>query len=51
MGCACNEGKAKEPEPQYEVKYPNGEKKVVTGLHEAKVAATMGPVGTSYSKM
>jgi hypothetical protein len=35
----------------YEVKYPNGEKKVVTGLHEAKAAAILGPVGTSYSKI
>ena len=51
MGCGCNGDKAKEPEPQYEVKYPNGEKKVVAGLHEAKVAATLGPVGTSYSKI
>lgn len=50
MGCACNDGKVAEPEPQYEVKYPNGEKKVVTGEHAAKVLVTMGPAGTTYSK-
>lgn len=48
--CGCNSGKTAEPEPQYEVKYPNGDKKVVQGEHNAKVLVTMGPAGTSYSK-
>jgi hypothetical protein len=51
MGCACNEGQAVKPEPWYEVKYPNGEKKTVSGEHAAKVLVTMGPAGTTYSKM
>lgn len=51
MGCACNDGKAKAPEPQYQVTYPNGEKRIVTGEHAAKVAKTMGPAGTEYYKL
>lgn len=50
MGCACNEPKIAAPEPQYVVVYPNGERKVVTGEHDARVAVTMGPSGTTYSK-
>lgn len=50
MGCACNEGKEKEPEPFYTVRYPNGELKQVSGEHAAKVLVTMGPNGTTYSK-
>jgi hypothetical protein len=51
MPCACNgEGAPKPMEATYEVKYPNGEKKFVTGEHAAKVAVTMGPSGTTYSK-
>jgi hypothetical protein len=50
MGCACNEGKANEPEPHFVVTYPNGEKKQVLGEHAAKVAQTLGPQGTTYSR-
>lgn len=51
MPCACNgEGAPKPMEATYEVKYPNGEKKFVTGEHAAKVAVTTGPSGTTYSK-
>lgn len=48
--CGCNSGKVAEPEPQFEVKYPDGQKKVVRGEHEAKVLVTMGPAGTVYSR-
>ena len=51
MACGCNGDKVVEAEPQFEVKYPNGERKVVTGEHAARVAKTMGPAGTEYSKM
>jgi hypothetical protein len=51
MGCACNDNKPAAPEPTYEVTYPNGERKLVTGEHAAKVAKTMGPAGTEYSKL
>lgn len=52
MGCSCNDGTtATQPEPQFEVKYPNGERKVVVGEHAAKVAKTMGPSGTEYSRL
>jgi hypothetical protein len=50
MPCACNGDIPKPVEPTFEVKYPNGEKKYVTGEHAAKVATTMGPSGTTYSK-
>jgi hypothetical protein len=50
MGCGCNSGKVAEPEPQFVVKYPNGEKKTVMGEHAAKVEVTMGPAGTVYSR-
>jgi hypothetical protein len=48
--CGCNSGKVAEPEPKFEVKYPDGKKEVVTGEHAAKVLVTMGPSGTSYSR-
>lgn len=50
MPCACNGEQKKEPEPQFEVRYPNGETRTVTGEHDAKVAVTMGPSGTTYSR-
>lgn len=50
MGCACNDAKPAAPEPEYVVTYPSGERKQVTGEHAAKVAKTMGPPGTEYSR-
>lgn len=50
MPCACNGDTPKPVEATYEVKYPNGDKRLVTGEHDAKVAVTMGPAGTTYSK-
>jgi hypothetical protein len=50
MGCGCNGDKVVEKEPEFIVTYPNGEKKPVTGEHAAKVAQTLGPAGTTYSR-
>lgn len=51
MPCACNgTAAASAPEPQYEVKLPSGQTKVVSGEHAAKVEVTMAGGGT-YSKM
>ncbi len=49
MPCACQGDQAKTPEPEFEVRLPNGEKKTVTGEHAAKVAVTMAG-GGSYSR-
>jgi hypothetical protein len=51
MPCACNEGAQapQVPEKQYRVRYPDGRVEFVTGEHAAKVAATMGGPGTTYS--
>lgn len=50
MACACQGGKAEEPQVAYEVTLPNGSKKTVTGEHAAKVAVTMAGGGT-YRKL
>lgn len=44
--CGCNQGTAPAPEPNYEVRLPNGETKVVQGEHAAKVAVTVAGGGT-----
>ena len=52
MPCACNggtPGPVQVPEKQYRVRYPDGRVEFVTGEHAAKVAATMGGPGTTYS--
>ena len=50
MGCACNDNQASQngskPEPQFEVRLPNGRTEIVTGEHAAKVAVTMAGGGT-----
>lgn len=47
MPCACNGTPAPAaPEPQFEVKLPNGSTKVVTGEHAARVEVTMAGGGT-----
>lgn len=48
--CGCNGDKVAEPEPKFEVRYPDGRRETVTGEHAAKVAKTMGPAGTEYSR-
>lgn len=50
MACACQGTKVTEPEPQYEVTLPNGQRQTVTGEHAAKVAVTMAG-GGSYRKL
>lgn len=51
MPCACNgTATASAPEPQYEVRLPDGSTKTVAGEHAAKVAVTMAGGGT-YSKV
>ncbi len=50
MACACQGNQPSEPEPQYEVTLPNGQRKTVTGEHAAKVAVTMAG-GGSYRKL
>lgn len=48
--CGCNGGsQPQQPEPQFEVKLPDGSTKVVTGEHAAKVEVTMAGGGT-YSR-
>lgn len=49
MGCACNDGKAKISDGQFEVKLPNGEVRLVESEHAAKVAITIAGGGT-YSR-
>lgn len=49
--CGCNGDKVIPPEPQFEVKYPDGNRKTVTGEHAARVAQTLGPQGTTYSRV
>lgn len=49
--CGCNGDKVAVVEPQFEVKYPDGKRQTVTGEHAAKVATTMGPAGTTYSRV
>ena len=52
MPCACNGGAtqlAANQDKEYEVKLPNGRTEYVRGEHAAKVAATMGGPGTTYS--
>lgn len=51
MGCGCNGATEVVAEPQFEVKYPNGDKKVVVGEHAARVEQTLGPLGTTYSRV
>lgn len=54
MGCNCGGGGANPPqqaiEPEFVVTYPNGRQEIVTGEHNAKVAATQGGPGTTYSR-
>ena len=54
MGCNCGGGSLQAsqqtPEPEYEIRYPDGTTKIVKGEHEAKVAATIGEVGTTYTR-
>ena len=50
MPCGCNGGAAKAPEAQYEVRLPDGTKKVVANEHEAKVAVTLAG-GGSFSRI
>jgi hypothetical protein len=52
MPCACNGGGTQttaNQEKEFEVKLPNGRIEYVRGEHAAKVAATMGGPGTTYS--
>jgi hypothetical protein len=49
MPCACGGGTSQpgsSPEPQFEVRLPNGRTEIVTGEHAAKVAVTMAGGGT-----
>lgn len=47
--CGCNNQAQRAPEPQFQVKLPDGTTKVVTGEHAAKVEVTMAGGGT-YSR-
>lgn len=50
MPCACNGSQpAPVPEPEFEVKLPDGSTKVVQGEHAARVEVTMAGGGT-YSR-
>lgn len=49
MPCACNGSTPQQPEPQFEVRLPDGSTKVVEGEHAAKVMVTMAGGGT-YSR-
>ena len=44
--CGCNGGKAQPAEQLFEVRLPDGTRKVVTGEHAAKVEITMAGGGT-----
>jgi len=48
MPCGCN-GSQSNTEPKFTVKFPDGQKKEVSGEHAAKVEVTLGPPGTTYS--
>jgi hypothetical protein len=53
MGCNCGGQTplaAPAPEPLFEVVYTDGRREIVTGEHAAKVAATQGGPGTTYSR-
>jgi len=57
MACNCGasgttaQQAVTQPEPRYEVRYPNGTKVIVTGEHAAKVEATMAGAGATYSRI
>lgn len=51
MPCNCGGSQQNSSEPRFEVKFPDGQTKIVTGEHAAKVEKTLGPAGTTYSRL
>jgi hypothetical protein len=49
VGCNCGGTKEQKSDGQYEVHLPNGEVRVLSSEHEAKVAITIAGGGT-YSR-
>lgn len=46
MACGCNGSAPAQPEQKYEVKLPDGTKKIVNSEHDARVAVTVAGGGT-----